>query len=194
MELNPIPLQGNWEKGWALDLNTICKDAKENDLLIVNRTDIGEHLYRLKYFGGTKEVKIIGDAAVEFIQSNFKDLDLAVIIPVPPSDLERKFQPVFLLAQYIGKKLRLPVDFDYLDKIQDTPQLIHIKEADKRKEILKNIFRVKDDRYLGKNILLFDDLYSSGETLKAITAALASEGNAAGIYVLTVTKTRVKRK
>jgi len=193
MELNPIPLKGNWEKGWALGLNTICQDAKENDLVIIKRTEIGEHLYRLKYFGNTGEVKTLGDAAADFISQNMLQLGISVIIPVPPSKLDRSFQPVFKLAQYVSKKLGIAVDFDYLLKTEDTPQLLSIKEASKRKEILRGIFKVKDDRYQGKGILLFDDLFSSGETLKAITGTLMSEGRASDVFVLTIAKTRVNR-
>ncbi|MDZ7838516.1 MAG: ComF family protein [Actinomycetota bacterium] len=193
MNLNPIPLKGNWEEGWALDLNTICKDAKENDLFIVNRTEIGEHLYQLKYFGDTREVEVIGDVAADFIRDNLSEFNLSAIIPVPPSKLDREFQPVYMMAQYIGKKLDIPVDFDYLEKTENTPQLVNLKDADKRKEILKDVFKVKDNRYKDKSILLFDDIYSSGETLKAITSTLLSNNYAGSICVLTITKTRINR-
>ena len=45
----------------------------------------------------------------------------------------------------------------------------------------------------GKNILLFDDLYRSGETLKAVCNIVANQGGANNVYVLTITKTRSKR-
>ncbi len=193
MEPNPIPLKGNWEKGWALDLNTIRQDAKENDLVLIKRTQIGEQLYQLKYFGNTKLLQPLGNIAADFISRNIMQFGLSVIIPAPPSKLDRSFQPVFKLAQHIGKKLNLIVDFDYLLKTEKTPQLLDIKDASQRKDILEGIFKVKDDRYQGKNILLFDDLYSSGETLKAITSTLKSEGKAGQVFVLTLTKTRVNR-
>ncbi|MGM0366070.1 MAG: ComF family protein [Actinomycetota bacterium] len=193
MELNPIPLKGNWEKGWALDLNTIRQDTKENDLVLVKRTEIGEHLYQLKYFDNTKEVETLGDAAADFIMENIMKFGVSVIIPVPPSKLDRSFQPVFKLAEYLGKKLGIGIDFDYLLKTEHTPQLLNIKEGSRRKEILDGIFKVKDDRYQGKGVLLFDDLYSSGETLKAVTSTLLAEGGVADVFVLTIAKTRVNR-
>jgi predicted amidophosphoribosyltransferase len=42
-------------------------------------------------------------------------------------------------------------------------------------------------------VLLFDDLYRSGETLKEITRVLMEEGQVSKVFVLTITKTRRKR-
>jgi predicted amidophosphoribosyltransferase len=42
----------------------------------------------------------------------------------------------------------------------------------------------------GRRILLFDDLYRSGATMNAITAALYDEGAAADVFALTITRTR----
>lgn len=39
----------------------------------------------------------------------------------------------------------------------------------------------------GRKILLFDDLYRSGATMNAITAALYDEGEAANVFALTIT-------
>ncbi len=193
MKINPFPLQGNWEKGWALDQNTFRQDAKENDLVLIKRTDIGEQLYQLKYFGDSKKIQALGDTAAFFIKQNILPLGISVILPVPPSKLDRSIQPVYKLAEYIGKKLNIAVDFDYLVKTKNTPQLLDIKEASKRKDILKDIFQVKNNCYKGKGVLLFDDLYSSGETLKAITEAIINKGEVGHVYVLTIAKTRVKR-
>ncbi len=39
----------------------------------------------------------------------------------------------------------------------------------------------------GKNILLFDDLFGSGATVSHITEALKEKGDAAAVYLLTLT-------
>ena len=45
----------------------------------------------------------------------------------------------------------------------------------------------------GKNILLIDDLYRSGATLKVATNLLYSKATVKNVYVLTMTKTRSNR-
>lgn len=42
----------------------------------------------------------------------------------------------------------------------------------------------------GRRILLFDDLFRSGATMNAITAALYDQGGAAEVFALTITRTR----
>jgi predicted amidophosphoribosyltransferase len=63
----------------------------------------------------------------------------------------------------------------------------------RRKQELQGAFAVKDRSLAGKSVLVFDDLYRSGETLRAVTTALHTNGKVARVYVLTITKTRTKR-
>lgn len=52
---------------------------------------------------------------------------------------------------------------------------------------------IKDKKYKGKNILLFDDLFRSGDTLNVVAKKLTFEGEVNGIKALCVTKTRTKK-
>ncbi|MDH7515145.1 MAG: hypothetical protein QHI48_04635 [Bacteroidota bacterium] len=52
---------------------------------------------------------------------------------------------------------------------------------------------IKDGRYAGCRVLLFDDLYRFGETLNAIASVLVKKGKVDADSVLTVTKTRMRR-
>ena len=58
---------------------------------------------------------------------------------------------------------------------------------------LSMLSSIKDDRYRNKNILLFDDLFRSGDTLNIIAKKLKNEGGINSIKALCVTKTRTKR-
>jgi len=118
---------------------------------------------------------------------------LAAIIPVPPSDTNRPFQPVQELAVRIGQKINLPVRLDYLVKVKLTEALKGIEDSASRKQQLQGAFKVQDLSLAGKYVLVFDDLFRSGETLKAITEVLYVQGKVARVYVLTITKTRTRR-
>jgi predicted amidophosphoribosyltransferase len=97
------------------------------------------------------------------------------------------------MAKSIGKLTSLPVDFTTLKKIKSTSQLKEIEDPDRRKEILKDAFSINLNALNGKDVLLFDDLYRSGETLNAVCDIIMNKGKARGVYVLTITKTRSKR-
>ena len=87
----------------------------------------------------------------------------------------------------------LPIDFHFLEKAITTTEQKGIDDPAKRKELLKDAFSIENNILTGQNILLFDDLHRSGETLHAACKVISNEGNAKSVYVLTVTKTRSKR-
>ena len=78
-------------------------------------------------------------------------------------------------------------------KVKKTKFLKDIENTESRKTQLKGAFKVRDNRFAGKYILLFDDLFRSGETLNEITNVLVKEGKVSRVFVLTITKTRTKR-
>jgi predicted amidophosphoribosyltransferase len=193
METTIQELKGNWKKGWALDLNTVRTALLEDGSMLIKRTEIGELLYGLKYLEDKSCLKGISEALSRFIREELKDHNIDAIIPVPPSNLSRESQPVFLIAQAVADDTSIHVDYEYLKKIKATSELIKVADPLERKKILKGAFSVKDSRYKDKNVILFDDIFSSGQTLMAVSEAIAVEGHVKDIYVLTVTRTRITK-
>ncbi|GAK56569.1 hypothetical protein U27_03531 [Candidatus Vecturithrix granuli] len=193
MTLRKIPLKGNWRAGWALDIHTVSSSPRPDGGFDTVRTEIGEVLYQLKYRYDKKKIAVIAETAAEFIKSLLVYKFLGAIIPIPPSNLERPFQPVLEIALEIGRIISLPVPLDYLIKQKQTIPLKGIEDHESRREQLEGAFHVKDQRFKEKYVLLFDDLYRSGETLMAATDALYKEGKVARVFVVTLTKTRTKR-
>jgi len=195
METNPQKLNGPWKEGWALDLHTLYSIPIEPEWGIydTNRTPIAKELYLLKYKNQKDRVENIAIVAAEFLTTKKNDWSLDVIIPIPPSDMTRKFQPVYEMAISIGERVKLPVDFNTLKKEKNTSQLKKIFNPEKRREVLNDAFTINSNALIGKNVLLFDDLYRSGETLKAVYDVIKNKGKAKEVYVLTITKTRSKR-
>ncbi len=193
MEINPQMLRGNWAAGWALDLHTVRSKPLDDGMFETTRTEIGEALYQLKYRGDTTQIEPIARTAADFLEKQPFFSGLEAIIPVPPSEEDRPFQPVWELALAIAKKLDLAVPFGYLIKVKKTKALKDEKDRRSRKEELAGAFRVKDRRFARKWVLLFDDLFRSGQTLNEIAFVLLTQGKVSGVFVLTVTKTRTKR-
>lgn len=198
MEINPQRLIGNSAEGWALDFHTSesRRITDESGNIIeweTKRPLIAEELYRLKYWREQYRVERVAKIAAEFLDKYKSKWQLNLIIPIPPSDTTRKFQPVYEIAKSIGQRVALPVDFDTLKKLKPTSELKNIEEPEKRKEILKDAFSIDAEALMGKNMLFFDDIYRSGETLKAACRVVINQGKARNVYVLTITKTRSKR-
>ena len=199
MEINLQKLNGQWNDGYALDVHTLTAKPLEKDengnvtKWDKTYTPSGEQMNKLKYWGEIERVKIIGETAASAIKSYLTNWQIDLIIPIPPSKMDRPFQPVIEIAKVFAKSVNLPIDYNGLKKTRATPQMIGITDIDERRNLLQGVFDVQQNAFSGKDILLLDDLFRSGETLNAATNVLMKKGNARGVYVLTITKTRVHR-
>ena len=213
MEIHPVKLDGNWNEGWALDFHTISSKRVSEPVYIevynnkgeielveadglasiqTIRPPIAESLFQLKYQFDKTKVDEIANSASIFLANKIIAWRIDYVIPIPPSDLNRTFQPVYELVNSISKKSKLIVNFDVLKKTKSTSQLKSITNLEERRNILNGAFDCGLNALNGKNVLLFDDLYRSGETLNSAISILKSKGKCSNIYVLTITKTRIK--
>lgn len=196
--IRPTELKGNWVKGFALDVHTLSSDYLGDNQyghphFDTKRSQLGALLYRLKFKSDKSVLDEIITTVVYFLTDTWKIAsDLQFLVPVPPSNLDRGFQPVIEIAIRLSTKLDLPLSLDSLVKTSETPELKDIDDHDKRKSVLENVFQIKNTSVKGKNILLFDDLYRSGATLTTATKVLYNVG-VKNVYVLTLTRTRSKR-
>ena len=193
--VSPKRLSGPWAAGYALDLHTLSSDLIGYDeygheVFDTKRSDIGELLFRLKYRSDKTVIRVITETAVEFVRSQAWEIDL--VIPVPPSS-QRTFQPVPALAQAIAETLGVSCCTDCVVKVRETPKLKNVFGPSERLKLLGDAFAVSKTAMVGRSVLLFDDLYRSGATLQAVSAALLENAQVNSLYVLTLTMTRTLR-
>jgi predicted amidophosphoribosyltransferase len=188
-------LKGNWKNGLAYDLHTISSIFLGQDEFGHNRFDtirskMGELVYQLKY----KNDKSIVEEIITLLLTDIKGFEnMDSIIATPPSNLNRENQPVFLIATALGKKLNIPVYLDCLIK-DSNEELKNITDPIERYLILKKFMKTSQKYDLSnQRILLIDDLYRSGATLRVATELLYNNCNVKDVYVLTMTKTRSNR-
>ena len=103
-----------------------------------------------------------------------------VIVPIPLSrqrKLERGFNQAEIIAEIVSRSLRIPIDSASLVRKLHTP--IHRIAMDKRARELtvKNAFDVVRPKLIdGKNILLIDDVFTSGATASYCAKILKKNG------------------
>jgi competence protein ComFC len=117
--------------------------------------------------------------------------DAAKIIPVPLSKkrlLERGFNQAAVLARILARHAKIDLDEQSLVRTVHTP--IHRAAMDRkaREMTVKDAFEVKRPRLIkGENILLVDDVFTSGANVSNCAEALKKKG-AGKVYVLTLAR------
>jgi len=190
-KFQPRKLPGRWRDGYALDVHTLTSTPTGyNEFghmqFDTKRSELGELLYKLKYNADKTVVPEIAEAAYEFMTS--WNPGVQAIVPVPPSS-SRTLQPVILLAEAFSRRLGIPLA-DCVKKTRDATQLKNVYDLDERLRLLEGLYQIDASVTHGKKLLLFDDLYRSGATMNAITAALYDQGDVTDVFALTITRTK----
>jgi ComF family protein len=123
--------------------------------------------------------------------NNIVDFDL--IIPVPVhwrKEAIRGYNQAYLLAKPLAMKLEKPILRDVLVKSKWTREQ-NTLSAYERKRNLAGSFRVrKRERIQGMRILLIDDIFTTGSTIKVCGETLIKAG-AESVVALTLTSTKM---
>lgn len=189
-----ITLEGNWRTGKAYDLHTVASahlgvDEFGHDRFENTRSEMGELVYRLKY----KSDKSALPKIVAFLDTIKGIENFDFIVPIPPTKKNRPIRPVELIAVALGEKRGVKVLPNLLANEGDE-ELKGVTDPVARNELLEKALKLSGkESVAGKKILLVDDLYRSGATLRIATDLLYRQGKAAAVSVLTMTKTRSNR-
>ncbi len=144
----------------------------------------------LKYEGKTQLIRPMADVVSDFAQKHIRSGDVDLIVPVPlhPVKLrERQFNQSELLAAHLAKKLDKPLAADSVKRIKYTMPQTGLKREERLKNV-KGAFMVKRKHsFSGKQILLIDDVFTTGATLNECAKALKAAG-AAKVTVLALAR------
>ena len=117
------------------------------------------------------------------------DADLIVPIPLHGSrERERGFNQAAVLARELAHATMLPIDEHSLVRRVHTERHRAGMDARARRESVAGSFEVRQPKLVaGRNVLLVDDVFTTGATVSECAAVLKSAG-AANVYVLTIAR------
>jgi ComF family protein len=138
---------------------------------------------KFKYHGRKEYVSYYIDEMLQGYQKQLLNLALDVIVPVPihrSRHLERGYNQAELLAQGIGKALKLPVLSELLLRNKKTLPQKGLSDKERLKN-LEQAFEFNDKlamNYQGSisRVLLVDDIYTTGATIEACSKLLRRHG------------------
>lgn len=162
---------------------TNCRSRIKPSLYAVNiachyhSTVIKKVIYDFKYSGITGLSQVCGELIYQRIRNCF-DGDNTIIVPVPLYKYRqniRGFNQAELIARYLSKRMDLPGGSALIRQINTTNQVSLSRT--KRLVNLEGAFLCTDKELVwGKNILLVDDVMTTGATLNECAKILKQAG------------------
>lgn len=148
------------------------------------RSLLGELVYRLKYRDGPPDA--IVETAVAFIRERWRGA-LDCVVAAPPS-VRRTRQPVGVVADRIGKALGIPMLLHAVVKTTVTQPMKSVRPPE-RPSILGAAIQPGPNSVQDMRVLLVDDVFETGSTLRRTAEVLADSG-ASEIRALALTRTK----
>lgn len=186
-------ITGTWDLGFVLDKQVesstyLGDDDNGHPQFNTIRTEVGEAVFQLKYRNDLTKIDLLANEFVKLVHTNFKSID--VVIPMSPSK-QRGTQPVFEIAKAVASKISKKYSQDTLVKSTPTKQMKDIETKQDKISTLEGAIRVNQN--LGTSpvdVLVVDDIYSSGSSLEVACAALRGYSAIRRIYVAVLSRTK----
>lgn len=184
------------ERLYCSDCNVINHKFKKGVSVFEHEGALRESVYRFKYNNAREYADYYGKVAAEVYERTFVKWGIDVIVPVPlykNKEIKRGYNQAKVFADSISKYTGIPVDAKCLIRRKSTvPQ----KELsiEMRKANLEKAFAVDDLKVLKyKNILLVDDIYTTGSTIDACAKVLMAAG-VENVYFVCISTGRNKNE
>ncbi|MBW2553815.1 MAG: ComF family protein [Deltaproteobacteria bacterium] len=132
----------------------------------------------------------LGNIMAQQMQYLLNGIAYHSIIPVPlhPERLrERGFNQALFLARSVSEKHKIPLDGYTLTRNRWTDPQVGLSERDREDNVRGAFLIIERDKVTDRNILLVDDVYTSGNTVEECSKTLIKAG-ASRVDVLTLAR------
>lgn len=169
-----------------------CKNSKPDFDQLRSLYDykggVREVIHRLKYNNDLSLAEMMADQLIDFVKTQAWQID--IIIPLPLFEtrrMERGYNQSALLAIPMGLKLGIKYRSNAIMRIKDTKPQVGLNEAERWRNV-SDAFLADHKTVNNKNILIIDDVTTTGATMNAAALA-ARKAGAKAIYCLTFART-----
>ena len=147
-------------------------------------------ILNLKYHKSFIAGKVLADLLCQIIIEKKLSIDCICYVPISKDSLKKRgFNQCSVLAKNIRSILDIPV-IDCLVKVKETKEQKLLGKEERMKNIL-DAFEIKNkEKLFKKNILLIDDVYTTGATINECKKNI-EKCNINKIYLLTIAKSNI---
>jgi ComF family protein len=149
---------------------------------------VRKSIHELKYRNLKAISPCLAELLADYLRENPLPGEALVSVPLHPRRLrERGYNQSDLLARELGKRIGLPVIEDCLIRIKQAQPQVRAVDVEERRRNVADAFVCRDERVNRKQIILIDDVCTSGATLESCAAALKNRG-ATSVWGLTLAR------
>lgn len=151
-----------------------------SSLLIFRKdTPVQALIHSLKYHGRFQNGIFLGRLLGKSIGNKLAIWDINIIIPVPLHKLkeaERGYNQSFYIAKGISAVTGIEICSNFLKRIKNTGSQTFLTKTQRIKNVRDAFNAGKSKKLFNKNVLLVDDVCTSGSTFMECAKALSSSG------------------
>jgi len=145
-------------------------------------------IHQLKYRNLKALSPCLAELLADYFRSNPLPGEALVCVPLHQRRLrERGYNQSNLLARELGRRIDLPIIEDCLVRVKQAQPQVRAVDVEERRRNVADAFMCRDGKVGGKQIILIDDVCTSGATLESCAAALKSKG-ATSVWGLTLAR------
>ncbi|MDD5430631.1 MAG: ComF family protein [Candidatus Pacebacteria bacterium] len=145
-----------------------------------NNDAVKNIIWHFKYRGWQKLQNILGNFLTGYLQTLNTNFEAFIIVPVPlhkNKQRKRGFNQAEILGKIAAEHLNIVMEARCLKRIKNTATQAELKNHELRKKNVANCFFVENpDLIRDKNILLIDDVFTSGSTINEAVNVLRANG------------------
>lgn len=191
--LQPIGHPRCFKCGKPVEKGEYCRDCQKQKHMFeqgrgifVYDSSMRRSVTRYKYYGCREYGDFYAKAMYRYAKMELREWKPDLIVPVPvhrSKERMRGFNQAAYLAERISRYTGIPVDMGLVQKNIKTQSQKKLNALQRRKNLEKAFCVTGNVR--GKDILVIDDVYTTGSTIDAMASCLKKKG-AENVYFLTV--------
>lgn len=144
-------------------------------------------IYQFKYHNRRIYGRFYAEELFRIYGEMLRKWQIDVIIPIPLHPNRRRkrgYNQAEIVAAHLGKLTGISVDTKSVIRVQNTKPQKELSHKDRNKN-LRSAFRITRHWNKGKNVLLIDDIYTTGSTIDSVAKVLKENG-AHKVWFLTI--------
>ena len=175
------------EQEYCRDCSQHARHFDAGRSLWLHQGEVSSALYRFKYHNQKGDAEIYGCELAGNFGRLIEKWEIGQIIPVPLHTRRRRqrgFNQAEEVARALGKNVGIPVSTKVVCRSRDTTPQKELSHKE-RSHNLHNAFEVSSKEQLNANVLVVDDIYTTGSTVNEMARVLKESG-VRKVYFLTI--------